>query len=122
MELTPELIRKHMDCLLEVTVKAHTATSKKGKIYNVKQHERDIKNMSNEELKKEIRNKGPLQLSARTELRSRLGSLPRGLVKKRKSRSKVKSKFNSDEELKRDTKAAAAARRALVQKYYSGKK
>jgi len=42
IELNQELVRKHKDRLLEVTVKAHTATSKKGKVYNVKQYERHI--------------------------------------------------------------------------------
>jgi hypothetical protein len=41
IDLTKELIRKHRK-LIEVTVKQHTAHSKKGRAFNVKQHERKL--------------------------------------------------------------------------------
>lgn len=70
IELTPELIRKHKD-VVEATVKSHQRTSKKGKIYSVKQHERDVKNMSIEQLNAEIDSSGPMMKAARKELRHR---------------------------------------------------
>ena len=44
MELTPELIRKHAHYLVEATtnVRAQTRRSKKGKVFNVKAHEREL--------------------------------------------------------------------------------
>lgn len=43
MELTEDIIRKHAKLIeAKVTVKAHTAHSKKGKVFNVKQYDREI--------------------------------------------------------------------------------
>lgn len=44
MELTSELVQKHIRRLVEAstTVKAHTSRSKKGKVFNVKQHQREL--------------------------------------------------------------------------------
>jgi hypothetical protein len=56
MKLTEQLVRKHATRLVEakVTVKGHTRHSKKGKAFNVKTYERDVKDMSDTELKREV--------------------------------------------------------------------
>jgi hypothetical protein len=73
MELTEELVRKHKDRLLEaeVTVKGHTRHSKKGKAFNVKSYQRDVKKMSLGELRKEVAGHGPLSDAAYKELNRR---------------------------------------------------
>jgi hypothetical protein len=52
IDLTPELVRKHLDRLVEATtnVAAHTRISKKGKVSQVASHPRDVKSMSDEKL------------------------------------------------------------------------
>ena len=78
IELTPELIRKHIDRLVEakVTVKGHIRRSKKGKAFNVRQYERNVKDMSAAQLKAEISKGGKLADAAKVELRSRnLGNM-----------------------------------------------
>jgi hypothetical protein len=47
MELSPELIRKHLKRLVEAktNVESHTRTSKTGKVFTVQAHERDIKSV-----------------------------------------------------------------------------
>jgi len=86
--ITTELLRKHKDRLLEATtnVKGYQKTSSKGKIFSVKQHEREIKNMSNIELHKKFKAVSKLTdpdsmkfaRAARNELKRRYdeGSLP----------------------------------------------
>lgn len=71
MELTPDLIRKHKDRILEVTVKAHQSRSKKGKVFSVKQHERKLKDLSEPELHALIKANDPKTDAARAELRYR---------------------------------------------------
>jgi hypothetical protein len=70
IKLTPELIRKHKD-LIEVRVKQHQSRSKKGKVFTVKAHERDVRKMSVVQLKAEIDKGGKLADVAKVELRSR---------------------------------------------------
>lgn len=52
-----DLARRVANALSEVTVKAHTSRSKKGKTFNVKQHERNLKNMHDLELDKVVHDK-----------------------------------------------------------------
>lgn len=71
-----DLAKRVADALSEVkvTVKGHTRRSKTGKVSNVKQYERDIKNMSNKELRAEVNNKGPQAAEAYRELSRRKGT------------------------------------------------
>jgi hypothetical protein len=50
IDLSPDILRKHIGRLIEARVKAHTRTSKKGKTFNVRQHERDVSSMTDEQL------------------------------------------------------------------------
>ena len=54
IDLTEELIRKHR-ALVEATVRAHTAHSKKGKTFTVKQHDRKSAKKEYDDLGVEVR-------------------------------------------------------------------